>query len=547
MSQMILGLDLGATAVRAVLLESTYRGFAVAGRSQVRVAAGGPDAPPLLARQAAAVEALLAAEGWRPDDVLVAVPGAGMAASLVSLPFTDQRRIEQTIAFEVEGQLPFELDTVAWDWQPLAPARAERSDLLVGVARKEELAALLAALQPAGLDPRMVIPPAPAYAALVALGGLDATRPAAEEGAPPEAGTALVIDMGAERTSLCFASAAGCEAARSFAFGAGALARSLVRALGITEAEAQLALSAEAQGEPLPEPLAERLGDPRAGAALQAGLAPLVRELRATLRAWRARSGGKLARVHLAGALAGLPGLPELLAPEVDAPVAPLALGPLPGVALPPEETPALALALSLALRGHQGARGPRLNLRRGALAFTRDFEHLKGRVVRLAVFGGLILVLAVVSAGVKLFALSHQEALLDRALCDAETSILGKCYDDPAQAEAELRGRGTLGASLPKATAVDLLADSSQRVPVDVKVRFDRIDITREKLHLEGTTADAASVDRIVSGLQASRCFKDARSGASHKRPDGRFEFSVDAGLSCLETGVDGGAGGRG
>jgi general secretion pathway protein L len=551
MAQKILGIDLGARSVKVVLLESTYRGFAVLDYARAELPTPLDDPPPpRLARQLSALSDLLRARGWSFDDAVVALPGASTGSHLVTLPFTDLRRIEQTVGFEVEGQIPFELSAVAWDWQPLS-TRDGRTDLHVAVVRREEVSTLLAGLAPLGIDPRLVLPAAPAYAALsaVGVGGPGTAGPGAEGGvAAPDAaaGATLVLDLGEERTSLCLVGPgpAGCEAARTLSLGAAQLARSVARALDRTEGETALILTAsmgQRPGGPLVEPeLAALAEDPRFADALRSALAPLLREVRSTIRAWQARVGPRrVTGAVLCGALGRLPGLPALLAPEVDGPVAPLALPPGAGGGLQGEDAPAFGLALALALRGHQGARGGRLNLRRGELAFTRDFEHLKGRVVQLAAYAGLILLLAVVGAGVKAFALSRQEALLDRALCDAEGKIIGKCFPNFEEAQAVLRGRGTLGVGLPKATAVDLLADLSQRVPAEVKLRLERIDLTRDKLHLEGTTDNAESVDRVVAGLRASRCYGDAHSGAARKRADGKFEFSIDAALGCLETGA--------
>ncbi|HTN54317.1 MAG TPA: fimbrial protein, partial [Anaeromyxobacter sp.] len=77
MAQRILGLDLGAHAVKAVLLESAYRGYAVLDHARVEVPPPvGAEGPPLLERQAAAVRSLLAARGWKVDDSVAAFPGA---------------------------------------------------------------------------------------------------------------------------------------------------------------------------------------------------------------------------------------------------------------------------------------------------------------------------------------------------------------------------------------------------------------------------------------------------------------------------------------
>uniref|UniRef100_UPI001F56ED1E PilN domain-containing protein n=1 Tax=Anaeromyxobacter terrae TaxID=2925406 RepID=UPI001F56ED1E len=253
---------------------------------------------------------------------------------------------------------------------------------------------------------------------------------------------------------------------------------------------------------------------------------------------WRTRAGRPVRRIVLCGGLARVPALAEAVAPEVDGPVAPLELAGPAAERLAPEEAPGLALALALALRGHQGARAPRLNLRRGALAYTRDFEHVKGKVTRLGVFAAVLVLLAVMSSGVRLFALARQEKALDDALCESEQRILGKCYPSFEEAQAILRGRGTPGAAIPRISAVEVFAELAQRVP-DVPLRLDRMEVTKDKLHLQGTTDAAENVDKIVSALQASRCFGDARSGGARRRgSDGKFEFSIDAGITCLESG---------
>jgi general secretion pathway protein L len=485
MPQRILGLDLGATAVRAVVLESSYRTYAVTAAAAAPVAPLAEGGPPLRDRQLEAARALLAAPELAFDTALVAVPGAS-ALHVVTLPFTDPRRIEQTIGFEVEGQIPFDLAEVAWDWQQLRTLEG-KTELLVAVVRKEELAALLAGLASVSVDPRAVVPPGPAYAALFGAGVLAGETPS-PEGAHPAAEALVEVEPG--RASLCVVANGVCEAARTFP----------------------------------------------AGPAMAVG--PIAREVRATLRAWRGRAGpaaAPLRRLLLAGEAPFLAGLAEALQADVDGPIEPLALAGPAVERIDPAEAPAFALALALALRGHQGSRGPRLNLRRGELAFTRDFQHVRGKVVRLATWAALVLLLAVVSSGVKVFALSRQERLLDGALCDATQKLIGKCYENDELAVAALRGKGTAAASIPRNSAVDVFMELSARTPQDFWLKLDRIEITRDKLHLQGITDAAENVDRIVSSLRGSRCFGDARSGGARKRSsDGKFEFTIDSDLTC-------------
>jgi len=270
MSQRILGLDLGASRVKGVLLESSYRGFSVLD------AAGEPLAPspeggeqPLRERQGAALQRLLSGRGWTFDAALAALPGVA-ATHVVSLPFSDVRRIAQTIGFEVEAAIPFDLSEVAWDWQPLALA-PDRSHLLVAVVRREELAGLLAVLSAAGVDPRAVVPAGPAYASLWATGALAATPsapadPGAGGAAPPAApGRAEgLLDLGQARTGLCVAVDGRCEAARTFAAGARDLVSALSAELALSPPDAERLLGAAASGAPPPPELAAAAGDPRA-------------------------------------------------------------------------------------------------------------------------------------------------------------------------------------------------------------------------------------------------------------------------------------------
>ena len=170
-----------------------------------------------------------------------------------------------------------------------------------------------------------------------------------------------------------------------------------------------------------------------------------------------------MTRLWLAGGLGRLAGLPELLAAEVDGPVLPLALSG-PTAAVPadagrvagagPGGRPCAATA---------GPRAGRLNLRRGDLAYTRDFEHLKGKVAAAGLGGRpLVLLLAVASQVVKIYALSRQEQAVDRALCDAEEKILKSASPTTRRPSRRCAAAACPAPSIPKTSAVDVVADLS-------------------------------------------------------------------------------------
>jgi len=525
MSHPILGLDLGSRRVKAVLIETTLRGFTVAGAAEAPVPPAADVGPPAAERVSAALRDLLAERRWSSDVAAVAsLPGVA-ASHLVTLPFADARRIEQTVQYEVEAAIPFDLDQVAWDWQPL-DTQPGRSDLFIGVARRDELGALIASLAAIGVDPAVVVPGGPALAALWAAGAV---------ADPAAAGEAeLVVDVGAERTHVCVVSEGRCLFARTFASGSANLLRAAARSAG------------RDPDEVVPEEgLPEWLAGPEGPAPLRAGLGPIVRELRATLRAFEARPSHRpVVRIRLAGGAATWPGVASTVGDELAIPAEVLRLAGPAADAIGPDDAPRFALALALALRGWLGTRFQRLNLRRGDLASTRSNQNVRDRLQRIAVYASLVLLLAVVSSVVKVVALNRQEKLLDQAMCEVTQRVVGKCYDDFAMAESVLRGRGTVGASIPRVSAAGVLAELAARSP-PVQLRFDRIEISREKLHLQGTTDAAENVDKIVSALRASRCFADARSGGARKRgTEQKFEFTVDSDIACEGTPAPAGKG---
>src|SRR5207253_7228750 len=112
------------------------------------------------------------------DSVAVALPGGLVATHLITLPFTDPKRIEQVLPAEVEGAIPFDLAEVVWDYAVLGQSGG-KTEVLVGVVRKSALREHLEALSAVGIEPRVVT------LAPLALGALGERPVLVAEGDPP--------------------------------------------------------------------------------------------------------------------------------------------------------------------------------------------------------------------------------------------------------------------------------------------------------------------------------------------------------------------------
>jgi general secretion pathway protein L len=519
----ILGLDLGSYSVKGVLLESNMRSFTTKAYAEVRRGEG-ERADTLRA----ALRELLARPEMKADQVMVALPGQSLATHQLSLPFSDPKRVEATIPFEVESQLPFDLSEVVFDYHLASQQKDKGSELLVGVVRREEMTALLGALAEVGVDPRVVTHPGLAWHNLL-------TQQPGLFAGPGETDTVAVVDIGHERTTVAIGRPGlGVEFARTFAGGGVNLSRALANEFQTPLPEAHHwkeehgALASQAQG-----PDAER-----AAAAFVRGLQPVLRELRPSFKSFTARTHRQVGSVVLCGGTARLPGLAEQLTRDLSMPVRVLALPQDAAGAVPPEQQPPAGQAYTLALRGQaSGPKVPRFNLRQGEFAFKGDYDYIKDKLGLIASFGVTLLLLLIASGVVRNSVLARREAQVDAVLCDVTERILGQCQKDYSIAINMLKGVESPAAALPRLSAVNLLAEMTSRVPADVPVKFSRIDIEMERITLRGETENSSQIDTIATALKGHRCFKEVKEGKVEKSRDGqKTMFSLDIQVQCPE-----------
>jgi general secretion pathway protein L len=274
----------------------------------------------------------------------------------------------------------------------------------------------------------------------------------------------------------------------------------------------------------------------RAAAAFVRGLQPVLRELRPTLKAFTARTRQQVGALVLCGGTARMPGLAEQLSRDLNLPVRVLALPADAAEAIPAASQPAAAQAYALALRGNAtGAKAPRFNFRRGDLGFKGDFDYMKDKLGLLASFAATLLLLLVAFGVVRNSVLSRREAQVDAVLCDTTQRILGKCEKDYNRALSMLKGVESPAAALPKVTAVNLLAEVTQRVPESLPVKFDRIQIDLDRVILQGETDSSKQVDTLSNALKGHACFKDVKQGKVERTRDGtKVTFRLDVQVQC-------------
>jgi len=520
----ILGLDLGSVSVKALVADSGSRGLSVKSYLEVRRAPEGDRAQTLKA----ALTELFGKLPGPPEWVVVSLPGPVLATHALSLPFTDPKRIDATLGFEVESLLPFDLAEAQFDYQVVGQ-KDGKSELLVSVIRKEELRGLLELLSELKLEPRIITHPGLAYQQLL-------TSPTLPE--MPEGEAVAVVDLGHERTTVAIGRpGTGVEFARTFPGGGRELTKALAQ-------EFQIPLEAAHEWKEQHGAVASSVVGPdaeRASGAFIRGLAPVVRELRASFKSYEARSRKQVTHVALCGGTARLRGLEEQLGRELGLVVSLLRLPTDLQQAIPAEVHPQAAQAVALALRGAAvGARAPRFNLRRGEFAFKGDFDYLRDRLGLLGSYAAALFILLIASGVVRNSVLSRREQQLDQKLCEVTQRVLGQCEKNYDRALNMLRGKESPAAVIPKTSAVEILAEMTERIPPDVQVTFDEIIVDMERVSLRGETGSTKLVDTITTSLKDFRCFHEVKQGKVEKSKDGKsVNFRLDIQVECPDHGT--------
>ena len=92
------------------------------------------------------------------STLLFTMPGELLTMRVLDLPFSDPRKIDQVVGYELEGQIVHALSDVVYDHQVIRAAGAEGTAVLVVAARIDDVGNLLGELATHGVDPRALYP-----------------------------------------------------------------------------------------------------------------------------------------------------------------------------------------------------------------------------------------------------------------------------------------------------------------------------------------------------------------------------------------------------
>jgi general secretion pathway protein L len=495
------GIDIGATQIKVAVVRGTVRKYVVErlvaiDRSRNDGAILGAvdvTGAPLVVQTTEDVLREAAKESAEGGDPLsVGFDGSQTYVRSLEIPAAVRRRLAEVLPFELEAQLPCDIDDAVFDHRArVGTAASLPQPVLVAAARMDQVRERIdLVLRTLGREPDHVAPGAFPLADLAA-----ALTPFRHPGAR------AIVDLGYDQSELLVLEGAEPVFARTLSRGV--------------------------------------FGMPQSAAFL-------AREIRQTFSAYKAAGGTEPSSVFITGGGALVHDLSRWLAGELQLPVENLPLAEIEG--LEPEKRPdahRFARAVGIALAGNPRRRG--LDLRRGPLSFERGYGFIREKIPLLVGLGATILVSFLFATWARARNLNADRKTLELALMQTTRDVLGEATSDVERTNELLSSKAPAQDDdpLPRADAMDVLVQISELIPTGtMKHDIEKLDVSRQpsggfKVTIQGVAPTGADVSTIESNLKAFRCFQNPTVTKKTKAiADDRQKYTLETELRCPEEG---------
>jgi general secretion pathway protein L len=470
----LIGIDIRSKCLRVAVLSTRYRRVAVDALMEVD-----------LDEQTTITQALRAAQdglGLRGEAVACGFNGDVCFIHRLELPAAASKRLQQIVPFELEAQVPVDIDELVYDYRELGSS-VHGLSVLTAAARTQDVQDRIALIQGAiGNEPERV-----------SLGGLPLANLVPVAPSLAVSGVVAVFDVGDRRSELLILRA-----------GRPVFARAL--SIGI---------------EGLPDSASE-----------------LAAALKQSLAAWALGGGDAVTALYLTGSGSDAPGAEDYLSTELGMTVTKLTVIGFNAVAEGLDESLVrFARALGIALGLRAGARD--LDLRRGALTYQRGYGFLKEKVPLLAGLAAAVFVSFLFFAWAQSRTLAREREVLQTELAALSKQVLLEETSDPERV-SELLGE-VAGAREkdpePSLDAFDVMVKFSESVPEEITHDIEEFDVQRGHVKIYGIVDKAEQAEQIAAAIGEQECVEGAKiSKIAQKVNSDKQKYTLEFELKCPE-----------
>ncbi|HCU23397.1 MAG TPA: hypothetical protein DF383_00125 [Deltaproteobacteria bacterium] len=523
MPQTVLGIDLGSYSVKIAQVERGFGEFKLVGFFEIPLVAEA-----VLSFEQSASAALTKFAEEHPivhDACVVALPGSLASFRHLSLPFGNVKKIDQTLEFELETQIPFDIEEILFDYTILS-MKEQESDVLAAYVKKADFKSYLEHIQLSGFEPRYV-----------GIDTVDLSYLTFPGVLPPE-GVFAVLDLGHSKSNLIVLEGHKIRWLRCLSWGGNTLTQAVAQALKLEEKEAEVWKHTEGQ-------VLAGSEDPGLQ-AVYAGVEDLQQQIKQTLFAFNEDGGPPLEALYLCGGTSRLQGMDSFFSSRLNINVGLLDVLDESFVQVQDLENArhVAPTAFAAALHAVYPNKGVKLNFRRGEYAYKKDIEQLGGSLKKIGLVAASVAVLALVYFIIAYTTLSSQVDTMNKnvaKLVKASVPDLPKGKGQNAKEAVQLLdGRiSAIAEKLKKVegdtsvSSLEILKLISAAVPPrsELVIDIDDLNISPERVRLEGRALSYEGVDKLKAAMEKVDKFKNVQTGNVRKgvRDEIKFSLSFD------------------
>lgn len=388
------GIDIGSSQVKVVEIQTSSKGFQVVNAFTRNLSkATGTD---LELEVIEFLRELVANYDPASTKFCVALRQDQVASRNKMFPFGDRGKIQKSLPFELEEDLPLSADNAVFDGK-IIRYLGNGAEVLACAAPKHHVEHLLRLMKDSSIEPALITSEGAAFANLIEpwqqpIPTIPAPPPSLDEDetAKPVRPIRVVLQIGHSRTLVCGFDEDRLVGVRSVMWGGRAIIDAIAKKYNLALVDAQKELETKAfilttrqeasyEAKIFSDLIAKCVRD-------------LVRELQLSLLEFKSEFGGVITDVRMTGGVSAIQGLAPFLTQHLEVPVNRFdVLERFPNILIEQSEDNdrRLGLALGLALEGLRKPRNPALNFMRGEFAaqssFAKDLWEDWGGYIRAA------------------------------------------------------------------------------------------------------------------------------------------------------------------
>ncbi len=423
------------------------------------------------------------------DVACSTISGAQAFVHRLSVPSSAAKRLREVLPFELEAELPIDIDEVVFDYEVLqSPEKtADQTVSIVSVAARQEVVKreiewLKSATRN---EPERI---GVSHLELAQLSRLSSGL----SQAPPTA----IVNLGSETTDLCLSVRGMAEAGRTLSLGA----------------------------NQFPE-RAERL----------------IAGLRQSLAGFATQSGQAVEQILLCGEGARMSGMDEFLSSRLQLKVETLGVLDVEGLD-DLDRARVSQFALSLATAAH-GLRRSGFDLRKGPLAFERGYGFLKEQAPLLAGLFVAVFLSFLFSTWAEGRALESEHEALTKSLEQITRETFGTPIADPDEAETELANsrKSKPEDPMPYLDGFGVAVALAETIPPGIEHDVELFDYAKGKLMMRGVVSSTEEAQQVAKSLGEHRCIHEPNiSKISQVVNSERERYVMEASVRCPEDETD-------